>query len=788
MTVDQIYVAIRADISDFQAKLDQATQGIRQMGDRMQEIGGALTKALTLPLSLIGGAAIKAATDMDSLERGLTAVMGGADAARSELAKLKDVAKLPGLGFKEAIQGSINLQAAGFSADQSRKSLQAFGNALATVGKGKAELDGVVLALGQIQSKGKVSAEEINQIAERVPQIRKVMQDAFGTADTEILGKMGIQTEEFVTKVTDELSKLPPVTGGMKNAFENAGDTIFISLTRIGTAINKNFDIEGKLAKVSEVVDNLTKRFEALSPQTQQVILTIAGVAAAIGPVLLALAGFVKAIAFIQEAISVASAAITAFSAPVALIVAAVAAAAYLIVTNWDSIKAYFEGDGKAMLDNFAALWTTLKETVSAAMETVSLIVGAILNRLRAFWAEWGDEIMIVAKTAMSFIQNNIIYALTIIKDTFKFISAVIKGDWSGVWDAIVQITTDQVGFVVKQVKNMADGIVSLIRSMFTDVKRQFPEPMSSHDKKPFPEPMSSHDPANAPNTPNTSVRTPSTPKPNTPRRTTPARTKADDIRDVANSFNDALATIERKRNALDFDLFPRSQELQNKISAAQSALDGFFRNGLTGKDNRVKEAITLLENFQFQLSEIGNVARIKGTELGDRVKVSVADALEGVNIADPIIEQFDAVSLRANIIFAEMGQQLRDSLSGAGSDFADVFAGAISQFIVFRKEITATSESWKNFLDDFRNSLRSAVADAVKELVKVALIGLAKTAVNALTGGSGGSILGGLLSTTNITKSAASALQARQTVIQPVAAISMNELTFAIKEFDRSV
>src|SRR5690606_26404524 len=118
----------------------------------------------------------------------------------------------------EAIQGSVNLQAAGFSADLARRSLMAFGNALATVGKGKADLDGVGLALSQIASKGKISAEEINQLSERVPQIRVAMKAAFGTSDTEQLQKMGIDATQFVEGVVAQLEKLPAVTGGINNA------------------------------------------------------------------------------------------------------------------------------------------------------------------------------------------------------------------------------------------------------------------------------------------------------------------------------------------------------------------------------------------------------------------------------------------------------------------------------------------------------------------------------------------------------------------------------------------
>lgn len=181
---------------------------------------------------------VSAFAQFDSLQRGMIAVMhNNIEFANAEIFRLNEVAKLPGIGFKEAIQGSTNLQAAGLSADLARRSLIGFGNALATVGRGKAYLDGVNLALSQIMSKGKVMAQEINQIAERVPQIRVMMKKAFGTADTEKLGKMGMSSERFIEGIVKQLETLPKVTGGIGNAMENLDDTFFKMKVSIGRAL-----------------------------------------------------------------------------------------------------------------------------------------------------------------------------------------------------------------------------------------------------------------------------------------------------------------------------------------------------------------------------------------------------------------------------------------------------------------------------------------------------------------------------------------------------------------------
>lgn len=277
------------------------TASMKTAADHMRSLGQAMTIGLTLPLVALGKSSVDAAVKMDSLKRGLTAVTGSSKEAERQLVRLKEVAKLPGLGFREAIQGSINLQAAGLSARMAERSLMAFGNALATVGKGKAELDGVNLALTQIAAKGKVSAEEINQLQERLPQIRQLMRDAFGSADTEVLAKRGIGSDTFITKIIESLEKLPKVSGGAQNAMENFADSLDAMKVAIGESIlpmlTRTMDmLEPKVKAVAEW-------FKRLTPEAKNFVTTLGVGLAAGGPVLLGFSALIGALGNVKAAL-----------------------------------------------------------------------------------------------------------------------------------------------------------------------------------------------------------------------------------------------------------------------------------------------------------------------------------------------------------------------------------------------------------------------------------------------------------------------------------------------------
>jgi tape measure domain-containing protein len=300
--------AFKAAMGEVSASLDGAARRAETVSQKMSSLGTTLSLGVTLPALALGKSLITTAANMEALRKGLDSVATAADPTSKQLERLKEVAKLPGLGFEEAIQGSVRLQSAGFSANLAERSLKAFGNALATVGRGKAELDGVALSLSQIASKGKISAEEINQLAERLPQIRKFMKDAFGTADTEVLQKAGIDWETFVRKIVEQAEKLKTVSGGTKNALENLSDKVKESADRIGQrllpAIN---DILPKIETLAVGAADAVDAFTKLPPQIQNTALAIAALTIAAGPVAAIIGRITAALGALRVALGVAS-------------------------------------------------------------------------------------------------------------------------------------------------------------------------------------------------------------------------------------------------------------------------------------------------------------------------------------------------------------------------------------------------------------------------------------------------------------------------------------------------
>jgi tape measure domain-containing protein len=221
-----------------------AVRALQRVGQSAKSVGEAIRTAADATRlfevaqnSFASVTGVQAAMAYDSQVRGLAAYAKNAQELQAQLARLQEIAKLPGLGLTEVRAGVLNLEAAGLNAQTAERALMAFGNALALVGKGKSELDGVILALGQIASKGSISAEEINQIAERVPQIRQVLVSAFGTASTEAIQKMGLSADVAIGKIIAGLEMLPKATSSALTTFENLQDALEQAFLPIGRGI-----------------------------------------------------------------------------------------------------------------------------------------------------------------------------------------------------------------------------------------------------------------------------------------------------------------------------------------------------------------------------------------------------------------------------------------------------------------------------------------------------------------------------------------------------------------------
>lgn len=292
-TLKELNIKLALEAKDLQAQMRKAANDLRREGRNFGQIGSELSMAVSLPLLGIGASALKAAGDMESFRMGFNTTMKAAgrsaEDATKELAALREVAKMPGIDFEGAIKGSMRLQGVGMDAERARKIIAELANGISMAGGTAQDLDGVTRQLAQMAGKGKVMQQDLNIMLENMPMLAKVLKDTFGATTADGLRDMGVNADKFITGITEGLSKLERVPGGLQNSMVNFGVEVKLALGTVGEAINKAFNVTGKLEDFAAWISGAATSFSHLSEGTQKAIVATLGFVAALGPAIKAI-------------------------------------------------------------------------------------------------------------------------------------------------------------------------------------------------------------------------------------------------------------------------------------------------------------------------------------------------------------------------------------------------------------------------------------------------------------------------------------------------------------------
>jgi hypothetical protein len=176
-----------------------------------------------------------------------------------------------------------------------------------------------------------------------------------------------------------------------------------------------------------------------LSPEAKKMVVVVAGITAAVGPLLLSLGSLLKMLPLI-------TAGFTAVTGPIGIAIAAIAGAAILIVKNWDSIKEYFtSGGGSELFNSLKNLFLTVKDVVSD-------VFSEIKNTITTIWNAIGDTTKKIWGNTFDSIVTTITIAFDIVGGVLNTLINLLKGDFSGALESIKTLA-----------KNVFDGFKNIV-------------------------------------------------------------------------------------------------------------------------------------------------------------------------------------------------------------------------------------------------------------------------------------------------------------------------------------
>jgi tape measure domain-containing protein len=254
-------------------------QGIAN--DASSRLGGLsrnLGLYITAPVLALGTMATRSFAQTEGLDRSLESVTGNANLAADQMERLREAARLPGLGFQEAVRGSVQLQIVGQSAEEAERAIRELSNAVARSGGRSPELQRVITQYQQMASAGRILTQDLRPIIQQAPAVGAALQQAFGTINAAEIEALGLSFGEFNDRLLDALSNAPRAADGLANRLDNLGDSALYAKSAIGEALAP------AVSAAAEVVEGLLTRIQEADPDTVQWGIAIAGVSALLAP------------------------------------------------------------------------------------------------------------------------------------------------------------------------------------------------------------------------------------------------------------------------------------------------------------------------------------------------------------------------------------------------------------------------------------------------------------------------------------------------------------------------
>ena len=261
------------------------------------------------------------------------------------------------------------------------------------------------------------------------------------------------------------------------------------------------------LSSFGEKISNLIKWFAGLDEGTKRTIITILGIAAAVGPVLIILGKVVGAIGTMIGTFSklkTAWGAVTTVSNlfnasllanPITWVIAgimALIAAIILLWQNWDTVSQWLSDSWEwlketatavfqAIADFFTNIWESIKETAitvwtaiteffsntwNGIKETVSTVFQAIADFFTGIWEGIKEKAITVWTAITEFLSNT----WNGIKETVSTVFQAIADFFTNIWENIKQIFNKALEAIKNTINNVWNGVKNVTSTVWNGI------------------------------------------------------------------------------------------------------------------------------------------------------------------------------------------------------------------------------------------------------------------------------------------------------------------------------
>lgn len=401
----------------------KATSGIKGFADKCNKMSGALSAIAAVQLGSVftgmaggilnmGIASVQAAAQMRQYEIAFQTMLKSVEAGTQMLRDLQQFAAETPFDVPVVVSAGQQLMAFGFKAEEIIPMLTNLGDAASGLGLGTEGVSRLAYALGQMQTSGKLNAQDMMQLTSAGISAWDMLAQAAGKTVAEmkdlcskgaIDSKAAVQTivagmnDQFggmMAKTSDEVSGL------LANIEETAGNTS----AAVGKYLTEAFNIKGILKDVSDRLGEFQQKMQTATEQGKSMGDVIKECVPA--PVIAAIGAFAAVLAVVSVAAVATLGAVLGLSAGIVVAGAAIGAAIALIITYWDDLANAVKAAVQGILDTVVIIGTAVTEAILGVVRWILDTIGDMWADITGDHNNWFNDFADMLGDAMDAVED----------------------------------------------------------------------------------------------------------------------------------------------------------------------------------------------------------------------------------------------------------------------------------------------------------------------------------------------------------------------------------------------
>lgn len=411
------------DLETVSKQSQKATSGIKGFADKCNKMTGALSAIAAVQLGSVftgmaggilnmGIASVQAAAQMRQYEIAFQTMLKSAEAGTQMLRDLQQFAAETPFDVPGVVSAGQQLMAFGFKAEEIIPMLTNLGDAASGLGLGTEGVSRLAYALGQMQTSGKLNAQDMMQLTSAGISAWDMLAQAAGKTVAEmkdlcskgaIDSKAAVQTivagmnDQFggmMAKTSDE------VAGLLANIEETAGNTS----AAVGKYLTEAFNIKGILKDVSDRLGEFQQKMQTATEQGKSMGDIIKECVPA--PVIAAIGAFAAVLVVVSVAAVATLGAVLGLSAGIVAAGAAIGAAIALIITYWDDLANAVKAAVQGILDTVVIIGTAVTEAILGVVRWILDTIGDMWADITGDHNNWFNDFADMLGDAMDAVED----------------------------------------------------------------------------------------------------------------------------------------------------------------------------------------------------------------------------------------------------------------------------------------------------------------------------------------------------------------------------------------------